>query len=304
MKRVPVVTLAVLIAVQLASGFAAANEHPSNRVVVLVDASLSFRSRSQEAVQATTALLDTMARTRLHRWEVSADSIAVISLDALPEVIWQGTLRDLKNADPAVWQQRFLARRDFSKCTDVGAGFGLAVRLLQGDPRLVHKYLFAFTDLVDEPPAGSVGTCRPAKRPCPPPVGFPWESLRDVSVSVFWVPADEKLEWHRVVAAKGMDETFHLFSTRESGAAVITPPPTARLTTTETDRQERKNQVGAFGVQALKLIVLVVLLGALALGALLIVARRRTAVRPSAGRAPQRPAMPTAPRRGSDPTNP
>jgi hypothetical protein len=246
---------ATLLALCLVSAFAAATlagSEPCNRVVVILDASASYEGRRQAAIGAITALLDSMARRPKHRWEHSRDTISVVSLDALPEVIWQGTLDDLRSATRADWQRRFDARRDFSRCTDVGAGFRLAARLLAGDPRIVHKYLFAFTDLVNEPPAGSGLTCVPARRPSPAPADFPWSALRDASTSVFWVPVDQKMAWSRSVAEQGLEADFHLYSISESDAAVVQPPPVAQAVVTDDDRVETRRQVAAAGLGLLR----------------------------------------------------
>ena len=281
-----------LVALMAASDLHATTMQVSNRVVVLVDASLSFRSRVDEAIKATASLLDSMAQVHLHRWDVSRDTITIISLDALPEVVWQGTLRDLKAGDRAAWQKRFLSRGDLSHCTDVGAGFQLAAHELQGDPRLVHKYLFAFTDLINEPPAGSSGGCVPAKRPCPPPAGFPWASLRDVSTSVFWVPVDQKMEWHRAIVQNGVDETFRLFSTSESEAAVITPPPPAHIATTDSEHVQVRSHAIAQGVGVLVWVGGIVLAGMLALIGFLSVSRPGARARQNSTGRPRRPAPP------------
>lgn len=290
MKRLLTAAFTALITVTGSAALAGTVSQPSNRVVVLVDASLSFASRRHAAIDATSALLDTMSSRRLHRWEVAHDTISVISLDALPEVIWQGTLPDLKRSTHVDWEARFTARTDFARCTDVGTGFRLAARLLQGDSRLVHKYLFVFSDLVDEPPMGSARTCRPARRPSLPPEGFPWGSLRDVSTSVFWVPVDQKLAWAAAVGEQGLDDTFHLYSTSESGSVTVVAPPIARVTTTDDDRAAAKAGFLRAGFGALRFAGTAMLGFGLLVALILVVARVTSRPRPSRRGARRRPA--------------
>src|SRR5271157_4434272 len=121
------------------------NPQPQNKVVVMIDGSGSYKSRQEEAVQKAVSLLDSIAATKLHRWESATDRITLISLDAMPEVLWEGTLKDLKGVDRTVWKSRFLSRSDYENCTDVVAAFQLAAKKLEGDSRYVSKYLLAFT---------------------------------------------------------------------------------------------------------------------------------------------------------------
>lgn len=202
---------------------------PANHVVIVIDGSGSYRARQAEAVERSTALLDKIAQTKLHRGDPDTDRVTLISLDAIPEVLWHGTLRDLKKIDHAAWAKRFRARTDYAQCTDVSAAFQLATQYLTGDPRWVSQYLFVFSDLIHEPPTTTITKCQVPKRPSLPPADFPWSLLQHVSVAVFWVPPDQKLAWRRVVSEHGLSATFALYTDAESGAVTITPPPRPTL---------------------------------------------------------------------------
>jgi hypothetical protein len=224
---------------------------PSNRVVLLIDASGSYKARQAEAVERAGALLEAMAQTKLHRWEPAADRLILISLDAMPEVLWQGTLQELKQSDRTAWAARFRARKDYANCTDVSAGFRLAAQHLVGDSRYVGKYLFAFTDLIHEPPTTAIGTCRRPTQPSLPSDDFPWAGLADVSVAVFWVPPNQKLAWRRAVEERGLGATFALYTTSESAEVTISPPPRPTVELTEAERQvERERYLGYVGTLA------------------------------------------------------
>lgn len=233
--------MALVLASALSLGLAAClpterRPEPMNRVVVLLDASGSYRARQAEAAERTALLLDAMAQRTAHRWEKESDRIVLISLDAMPEVIWEGTLHELKSMDRTAWDTRFRARTDYARCTDVDAAFRLAAQHLEGDSRSVHKYLVAFTDLIHEPPTDSLALCHKPAKPSAPSEDFPWEAFREVAVSVLWVPPDQKLVWRRAVEAQGLT-TFALYTTAESKAVTLAPPPAPKLTVTEADRK-------------------------------------------------------------------
>jgi hypothetical protein len=220
---------------------------PHNRVVIIIDGSGSYKARQTEAVERAVTLLEGMAQTKLHRWEPTTDSISLISLDAIPEVLWQGTLQDLKKLDRTAWTGRFRARTDYAKCTDVSAAFRLAAQHLEGDPRSVSKYLFVFSDLIHEPPMTSIAACQRPKRPSLPPDDFPWGALQEVSVAVFWVPPDQKLAWRRAAEEHGLTTNFALYSTSESTEVTIAPPPRPTLTVTDAERQTERDRYLGYG---------------------------------------------------------
>jgi hypothetical protein len=253
-----------------------------NEIVIVVDATDSFRSRQTEAVERTVALLDGIASRELRRWEDNKDRVVIISLDALPEVVWSGSLGDLKAAASTSWAERFRARADYAKCTDVGAAFNLATRYLEGDPREVSRYLFAFSDLIDEPPTTSIRQCRPARVPSPPPEDFPWEKLQGVAVNIFWVPADQKLLWSRAAEQHGLKDSLALFTTSESAVVPVVPPKPAQLApeVVEEQRKEMSQQVKEFGGKIIKkagaVLASIFLLLSLAILAALLLSRRRS----------------------------
>ena len=211
------------------------NPQPQNKVVVMIDGSGSYKSRQEEAVQKTISLLDSMAVTKLHRWEHASDCITLISLDAIPEVLWEGTLRDIKGVDRAAWKNRFLARSDYQNCTDVVSAFRQAAKKIEGDSRYVSKYVLAFTDLIHQPPTDSLSRAREATNLIPE--DFPWQSFKDVSVSVFWVPPDQKFIWSRAANTQGLGSNFSLYTTSESSSVKISPPPRPVLKVTVAEQE-------------------------------------------------------------------
>lgn len=231
----------VAASVMLAPGMAsAAAPQPVNQIVVMVDASGSYRARQAEAVARAIDLLARVAETQLRRWDAGADQIAVVSLDALPEVLWKGNLRDLQAVGAEQWKARFQGRTDYAHCTDVSAGLRVALRFLDGDPRYTTRYLFTFSDLLHEPPTQSLRACR---KPVALPGDVPWEALEDVQVHALWVPPDQKLVWTRAAQEHGHGQ-FQLYTPSESDQVTITPPPRAELdpATREERRQETRDQ--------------------------------------------------------------
>ena len=138
------------------------------------------------------------------------------------------------------WTERFQSRTDYSACTDVPAAFRLAARHLEGDPGHVGKHLFVFSDLIDQPPTDSV--LKPGKISKEPAGDFPWEKLKDVSVSVFWVPPDQKLAWLRAVRQHQLAESFALYTTSESSLVEIAPPerPVTQLTAIQRKAEQQR----------------------------------------------------------------
>jgi len=214
---------------------------PSNQVVVILDGSGSYYHRQQEALTKVISLLDSMTQTKLHRWETGTDQITIIGLDAMPDVLWEGSLQMLKSMDSKEFASRFQSRSDLSSCTDVKAAFQLATLKLGGDPRYTSKYLLIFSDLIHEPPTTSVGVCQRATGS--PPEDFPWEALRDVSVSAFWVPPNQKLLWRRAADQHGLASNFQIYTSSESSKVKIAPPPRPTLKITEQDRKIQRDQL-------------------------------------------------------------
>jgi hypothetical protein len=213
----------------------------ANHLVVMVDASGSYKTRQAEAVEKAVAILEGMSKTKLKRWESASDKIFIISLDASPDTIWQGSLKELKGKDPSFWKERFISRNDYEGCTDVSSAFHLAARHLAGNSRYVSKYLFVFSDLIHEPPTVNMRACQfPVKVS---PEGFPWANLEDVSVSVFWIPPDQKLMWRKAVQERGMEANFSLYTTSESATVSIQNPPRPQEKVTEADLKARRGQI-------------------------------------------------------------
>lgn len=216
---------------------------PSNKVVVIMDRSGTYTHRLDAAMGRVMTLLETMGKTKLKRWDRAADTIALISLDAMPEVIWTGSLRDLQALKQDAWTSRLQGRRDYAQCTDVEAAFRLAAQHLKGDPQIVHKYLFVFSDLIAEPPTGSLRTCQAPAIPSVPSQTFPWEALGDVQTKVFWVPPDQKLAWSRAAAEQGLQEQFVLYTTSEAATVTLDPPARPKVIRTEAERQESRTRM-------------------------------------------------------------
>ncbi len=230
--------LAILIALFAAShAHAQVSRNPFNRVVVMIDASGSYKNRQTAAINKVDKMLSVLAERKAKRWE-KKDEVILISLDALPEVIWKGTITELKAMKGTAWQRRFRARTDYAGCTDVAAGFQLAAQLFDQAPHPSQKYFLVFSDLKDEPPTTSPRKCRAHKAPSPPPQEIPWDQLADVSVAVFWMPPDQKFVWKKAVLAEGMEQNFAFYTTSESNEVELKAPPVARRVISESDRLE------------------------------------------------------------------
>src|SRR5438552_14774744 len=92
LTSVTVVTCAAVVA--CAGG--PIRQAPINRAAILIDTSGTFAGRVPDALTKASALLAEMATPALHRWDPGADRISIVSIDASPDVLWEGTLRDLQ----------------------------------------------------------------------------------------------------------------------------------------------------------------------------------------------------------------
>lgn len=285
-------TVVVVTAANLSGAPAVAeppNRDTSLRVAIVLDRSGTYRDQSGEAVAKATALLDQLARTRVHRWEAGNDRIALISLDALPSVLWRGTLEQLRQLDHAAWNERLAARRDFEHCTDVVTAFQLAGQELDTNARFVDRYIVAFSDLIDEPPTHSVRACQPPLNA--PAAHFPWDQLRTTSVSIFWVPANQVLRWRRAVAERGLDATFVLHSVSESATVSIPPPPRPTVVIDPAEQAADRARFLAYGAKAGRVLAGLALGGTILAVVLILLTRRRhprrrAARRPAHGHGP------------------
>ncbi len=248
---------------------------PANLSAVIIDRSASFNARQPEAVAKSIKYLEDIAGRKHERWQGKADKVAVISLDAMPSILWEGSPDDLKTVSSNDWTKRFDARTDFAKCSDVSGAFTLAAEwFARSNGEATSKYLLAYTDMLHEPPLNSASNC--AKPLSGPSQDFPWDSLDDVSVTVFWMPINQKLIWQRAAHQRGFSNHFALYSDSESGAVNIAAPPEATRTMSDVERvkaaQQFKSQftnaarVGGALVGGIFVLVIV----------MAIVARRRT----------------------------
>ncbi len=212
------VSLAALLPFAMPEVQADKARNPINKVAIILDASASYRARQEEALRHALDLLEQKrADTKLSRWDHDVDQIAIISLDAMPDLLWEGTAQDLKREGIQNLAARFKARTDYASCTDVGAAFRVAAKFLEGDPALVRPAIIAYSDLIDEKPAGSLSKCRKLQMVA---TDFPWDALRNTSVNVLWLPPDQKLVWQRAAHEHGWTEA-HLFTVSESAQADI-----------------------------------------------------------------------------------
>jgi hypothetical protein len=258
---------------------------PFNRVVLALDASGSFKGRQSDALNSAMTLLDEMSQRRKRRWE-KADEIVVISLDAMPEVIWKGGVNQLKDSTPDQWVERFKARSDFQGCTDVMAAFRLAADQLEATPVPTERYLMVFSDLIHEPPQGASLACQKPKSPSLPSEDFPWDRFRDVAVSVLGVPVIQKMAWSQAAKKAGL-KYFQLYSSSESAQAKLQAPPEAKRKVSEAENAETVAKAQAWARTG-GVVLLYVFAGLCLIPAFRVLVRRfavrRSGVVPSAAR--------------------
>ena len=186
-----------------------------------------------------------------------------------------------------------MARTDYASCTDVSSAFRIAARHLEGDSRYIGKYLFVFSDMLHEPPTSNMRSCQsPAKVS---PEDFPWANLGDVSVSVFWMPPDQKLLWRKAVQERGLEANFALYTTSESATVSIQNPPRPKEKVTEADQKTKREQIRSTVMSGLSWAAIIIVAFILLIIIGFMFQRNRGRRRAPAPRGPVRP-MPVLPR--------
>jgi hypothetical protein len=193
-----------------------------------------------------TALLDGMAKRRVKRWEVG-DQVVLISLDAIPEVVWEGTASELSSVDPATWSKRFQGRSDYSACTDVERFLNLSASKLSAEPAPAEKYLIVFSDLKAEPPLDSPKRCSKPLPAAQVAKAIDWDKFSDVSMAVFWMPIAMKHAWGKALSDQGANSEIKLYSESESGIQTLNAPKAAKRKVSVGEREQVKGQVVSAG---------------------------------------------------------
>lgn len=230
------------------------NAFPASQVtqiLVLIDSSGSFARKKDEAISKVSQLLDSLVRqNESNRLSDSIDHVSIISIDAIPEVIWEGNIRKLKKTGRKEWAEYFSGRKDYAGCTDVWGAFELAGKIINAELEKIQKtekYIFIFSDLLHEAPKAKqpdftrISSCERPKN-LPDKDSIQWEQFKESSLTFFWVPAGQKFLWRKIL--KEHDLTFKLYTNSESGFVKIQPPPKVRKQLTAEEKEEN--------IQALK----------------------------------------------------
>ena len=222
---------------------ASSEPKPANHIALLIDGSKTFDHRRSEAVDRAQELIGKIAEKPGRRYQGTHDSVAVIAIDAMPSVLWRGSLMELRSADQEDWIRRFAARTDYSYCTDVDRAFRLAIDELGPSSPQIQKYIFVFSDLQHEPPTTTMRRC---EKPIIGAAGtFPWDGIEDVSVTAFWTPPNQKLAWQRQVDGRGLSKSFHVYVDSESAEVSPAPPPAAKRVISEQERRQTQEGVAS-----------------------------------------------------------
>jgi hypothetical protein len=228
-SRTPIMIL-ICAVMFLSATTQGATQDPKNAIVVIVDSSGTFGGRISEALAQVQALLESLASRHTDRWDDEADEIALVSLDAMPKVLWSGNVQSLKQ-DPQSWAALLAGRTDYASCSDVTRAFRLAARELSTANPQDHRYLYVFSDLVHDPPIGTAKgkwTCREARPPVPAPPDFPWSELKGVNVCAYWLPSEQLLTWQAEIERHELEATFVLYSESESTGVTVAAPGVAQ----------------------------------------------------------------------------
>lgn len=238
-------TVAVMAGVLSADPVMAVKPKPFNRVAVIIDSSGTFRNHQYEALQKMQGLMEKIAEKKDRRYQ-EPDEIYLISLDSRPEVIWYGKKHQLEQLTEERLSAILGARRTYNNCTDITKAFNLASQKLNREPSPAAKWLFVFSDLIDEPPVSGNG-CKAPSRPSFPPDSIRWDTLIDgnTSIGVFWAPDVQIQAWETSLSDLGANIRF--YNAAEAQNADLPTPPKARFKMTEEERTEKIEKIKGFG---------------------------------------------------------
>lgn len=226
----------LVIMILFASFAFAESQKPFNRIVVIIDSSGSFKEQQYEAIEKTRKLLEEIAKRRERRYEAS-DEIYIISLDARPEVIWAGKRTQLEQLTKEKLDELSKKRKKYNQKTYISYAFNLAGYKLNREPIPTDKWLFIFSDLINDPP----GSDHKPKIPSPPPEDIMWDKLTDVKMAAFWVPDQQIMAWENSLADKKISIKF--YDEAESLNIKLSPPTKARKEMTEEERKKARERI-------------------------------------------------------------
>lgn len=239
----------------------ASRPKPFNRVAIIVDASGTFKDHQFAAIKKARILLEEIADKKEKRFE-EPDEVYLISLDAKPEVIWYGKRQQLAQLTEEKISYIFRERRVFGNCTDIAKAFNLASHKLNRDPEATSKYLFVFSDLIDEPQTSGT-KCKSPGRPSLPPENMDWDALTGTAIGVFWTPDDQIQAWEKALADKGVSIRF--YNAAEAENAELPAPRKAHKKMTEDERDEKLAAIKGKGAWAAGVVMGVLKYGVIAI---------------------------------------
>lgn len=206
----------------------AASNRATTKFTIVVDptGSFPFRKQSQAmAVEGIKALAGDSSdprhapKARVHWW--------IVSGDAFPSVIAQGTELDVeKLEDAGFWTRLFEDRRAYAHCTDVVGMYRAALQAVGPPDRCVHREIVVLSDLRDEPVAKK--RAAPCEKPSySPPGDMPWDDLKTVPVTNFFSSRDAINAWQPTIRQHGLTQ-FTMYSGAGPHGRIQPPPPDAR----------------------------------------------------------------------------
>src|SRR3990172_10154432 len=125
MKRLMIIIMILILSFMANITTATVKPKPFNRVAVVIDSSGTFKGYQFDAIEKVKGLLDKMAEQTERRYQ-APDEIYIVSLDALPTVIWFGKRPQLQELTSERLSELFANRSVYSHCTDVAKAFNLA----------------------------------------------------------------------------------------------------------------------------------------------------------------------------------
>lgn len=289
------VALAAMLAMVGCGGERRHKVKPFNRVVVLLDASLTMMKPDpslggkvpfNESLRMLQDYFIKAAEQKGRRWEV-LDEYHIVAVDAHSQEVWHGDRKALAALTPEELSRIFATRKQFSGCTNIGAAFEEATGLFDKEPQPSGKFLLSFSDLLNEPPTGGYSKCA-APSGLPPETD--WGRLSDVSMSFYWVSSNFRYQpdqhWQEALRKAGFNDVpFSNAAQTVSRGITLNPPPRARRSVSEDEMAESRERIESAKSWALWVVVLGAAAVGLFFGCAFIFSKRTQRRRPAARRA-------------------
>lgn len=261
---------------------------PFNLVIVVVDASRSFRVPSKapgikgkvladEALRIVQQLFRDTANQKRRRTD-GHDLYYIVAADAASQIIWAGTREQLTELTPQELARKFAVREQFANCTDLEAAMNEVAAICRKHSEAAEVFLLTFSDLVHEPPQKNWRTCAPPTGE--PPRAIDWKTLSRAHLGFYFVskefPYRPDAKWKLELERRGLQADFFDAAQALSAGVTLNPPPPAVYKLTQAQVETARTQAASLTHTVVSALTWFTMLSAASIAALFVwVSRKR-----------------------------